>query len=161
MFPDLDYTIQFIILILLITMTLYKMYKMVEKTSTHNNNRLNLLQLASIVDLKSVCSLSRNMFEQSMYLLRFREAGAEVIEVLSRFSKCIERASVDEAYIDLTSEVDRRMADMDPHSITTKHLQNTFVVADEFNRDSTDNGLVFLILYIALDIFTKFFVTFS
>ena len=82
------------------------------------------------------------MFEQSMYILRFREAGAEVIEVLSRFSKCIERASVDEAYIDLTSEVDRRMADMEPHSITTKHLQNTFVVADEFNRDSTNNGLL-------------------
>ena len=32
-----------------------------------------------------------------------------MIEVLSKFSNCVERASVDEAYIDLTEEVEARL----------------------------------------------------
>ncbi|WAR14665.1 POLH-like protein [Mya arenaria] len=46
-------------------------------------------------------------------LTKYREGGAEVIEVLSRFSDCVERASVDEAYIDLTDEVNKRMVNLD------------------------------------------------
>ena len=38
-------------------------------------------------------------------LTHYRRAGAEVMEVLSKFSDCCERASVDEAYIDLTETV--------------------------------------------------------
>ena len=40
-------------------------------------------------------------------LTLFREAGAEVIEVLATFTECIERASIDEAYLDLTSTINR------------------------------------------------------
>lgn len=40
-------------------------------------------------------------------LAPYREAGAEIIEVLSRFCDNCERASVDEAYLDLTDIVDR------------------------------------------------------
>ena len=38
-------------------------------------------------------------------LVLYREAGAEVIAVLSRFCENCERASVDEAYLDLTESV--------------------------------------------------------
>ena len=37
----------------------------------------------------------------------YREAGAEVIKVLSTFSDALERASIDEAYIDLTDAIKR------------------------------------------------------
>ena len=49
-----------------------------------------------------------------------------MIAVLSQFSDCVERASVDEAYIDLSQEVDKRLAE---HSqVTASQLPNTFVV---------------------------------
>lgn len=38
-------------------------------------------------------------------LTLYREAGAEVIAVLSRLCQSCERASVDEAYLDLTEDV--------------------------------------------------------
>ena len=37
----------------------------------------------------------------------YREASAEVIHVLSTFSDSLERASIDEAYIDLTEAIKR------------------------------------------------------
>ena len=37
----------------------------------------------------------------------YREAGAEVIKVLSTFSDSLERASIDEAYLDLSDSVKR------------------------------------------------------
>ena len=40
-------------------------------------------------------------------LTQFRDAGAEVIEVLAQFTDCLERASIDEAYLDLTNFIDR------------------------------------------------------
>lgn len=36
------------------------------------------------------------------YLCRYRQAGAEVIKSISKFTSKIERASIDEAYIDVT-----------------------------------------------------------
>lgn len=59
--------------------------------------------------------------------LRFRDAGKEVINVLSKFSDCVERASVDEAYIDLTEEVKRRM----DKRAQPELLQNTHIVGFE------------------------------
>ena len=50
-----------------------------------------------------------------------------MINVLSRFSNCVERASIDEAYIDLTEEVKRRL-DIKPEP---DQLQNTFVVGHD------------------------------
>lgn len=46
------------------------------------------------------------------------------MNVLSKFSTCVERASIDEAYIDLTDEVKRRI-DSRPKQ---EQLQNTYIV---------------------------------
>ena len=40
-------------------------------------------------------------------LSHFREAGAEVMDVLASFTEYIERASIDEAYLDLTETIKR------------------------------------------------------
>lgn len=51
----------------------------------------------------------------------------EVIEVMSRFA-VIERASIDEAYMDLTAAVQQRLKDMsevkiEPHLLRTTYIQ--------------------------------------
>ncbi|KAK3593446.1 hypothetical protein CHS0354_020211 [Potamilus streckersoni] len=61
-------------------------------------------------------------------LTKYREAGAEVIEVLSKFSGCVERASIDEAYIDLTAEVEERLKSLKSWGITPDKLPNTYIV---------------------------------
>uniref|UniRef100_H2ZI33 UmuC domain-containing protein n=1 Tax=Ciona savignyi TaxID=51511 RepID=H2ZI33_CIOSA len=60
-------------------------------------------------------------------LTRYRDAGAEVIQVLLQFGGIVERASVDEAYIDLTRVVDARMREncLVPE---LEKMENTYVV---------------------------------
>ncbi|XP_062587283.1 DNA polymerase eta-like [Saccostrea cucullata] len=70
-------------------------------------------------------------------LTKFREAGAEVIAVLSKFSDCVERASIDEAYIDLTEEVRKRMASSKTREVSTDQLPNTFIVGWGDDKDGT------------------------
>ena len=63
-------------------------------------------------------------------LSKYRNAGREVIEVLLTFGATVERASVDEAYIDLTKLVGDRMADDDDNGggvDPDKDLANTYV----------------------------------
>ncbi|XP_018552290.1 DNA polymerase eta [Lates calcarifer] len=60
-------------------------------------------------------------------LTHYREASVEVIEVMSRFA-VIERASIDEAYMDLTAAVQQRLKDMtdkqvEPHLLRTTYIQ--------------------------------------
>lgn len=58
---------------------------------------------------------------------RYREAGKEVAEVLKTFTNLLERASVDEAYLDVTQAVDKRIFHL-TKPITTDSLKNTYVV---------------------------------
>lgn len=81
---------------------------------------------------------------------RFREAGAEVIAVLSKFSDCVERASIDEAYIDLTEEVRKRMDTLGSDNISPEQLPNTFIVGWGDNKDGSMNDkdlLCFKLVY--------------
>ncbi|XP_073338132.1 DNA polymerase eta [Pagrus major] len=60
-------------------------------------------------------------------LTHYRDASVEVIEVMSRFA-VIERASIDEAYMDLTAAVQQRLKNMtdkqiDPHLLRTTYVQ--------------------------------------
>lgn len=49
-----------------------------------------------------------------------------MFEVLSEFSSCVQRASIDEAYVDLTSVVNDYMSS-NHNVITENDLPNTFV----------------------------------
>ncbi|KAM9345004.1 DNA polymerase eta [Symphorus nematophorus] len=59
-------------------------------------------------------------------LTNYRDASVEVIEVMSRFA-VIERASIDEAYMDLTAAVQQRLKDMTDKQIEPELLRTTFI----------------------------------
>ncbi|XP_025419360.1 DNA polymerase eta-like isoform X2 [Sipha flava] len=59
-------------------------------------------------------------------LSKYRAASQKVFEVLSEFSSCVQRASIDEAYVDLTSVVNDYISS-NHNVITENDLQNTFV----------------------------------
>jgi DNA polymerase eta len=61
-----------------------------------------------------------------------------VIEVLSQFSKCVERASVDEAYVDLTDEVEKRLKE-NP-AVLAEQLPNTHISGWEEEEDGAAEG---------------------
>lgn len=42
---------------------------------------------------------------------RYRDGGKEVIDVMCSFGVCVERASIDEAYIDMTVVIDKMLSD--------------------------------------------------
>ncbi|KAG7511998.1 DNA polymerase eta [Solea senegalensis] len=59
-------------------------------------------------------------------LTHYRNASVEVIEVMSRFA-VIERASIDEAYMDLTAAVQQRLKNMSGAEIDPRLLRATYV----------------------------------
>jgi len=67
-------------------------------------------------------------------LMKYRDAGKEVIQVFLQFGAIVERASIDEAYIDLTNLVNTRMTGK-AKSIEAKDIPNTFVVGHEDNSE--------------------------
>uniref|UniRef100_A0A673L3Z7 DNA polymerase eta n=1 Tax=Sinocyclocheilus rhinocerous TaxID=307959 RepID=A0A673L3Z7_9TELE len=69
-------------------------------------------------------------------LTPYREASVEVIEVMSRFA-VIERASIDEAYMDLTGSVQDRLKHMSVQDITPQQLKSTY--AQGFPQTSTSD----------------------
>ncbi|XP_076046496.1 DNA polymerase eta-like [Oratosquilla oratoria] len=60
-------------------------------------------------------------------LTKYRNAGREVITVLCEYSDCVERASIDEAYIDMTSAVLERIAKMDEYLIDKSIFKSTWI----------------------------------
>ncbi|XP_067242983.1 DNA polymerase eta isoform X2 [Chanodichthys erythropterus] len=69
-------------------------------------------------------------------LTHYREASVEVIEVMSRFA-VIERASIDEAYMDLTASVEDRLKHMSVQDVTPEQLKTTYVQG--FPQTGTDD----------------------
>ncbi|KAF2897430.1 hypothetical protein ILUMI_08756, partial [Ignelater luminosus] len=61
-------------------------------------------------------------------LSKYREAGKKVAKVLQRFTPLIERASVDEAYLDITETVKSRLAVISKE-VTLSEIKNTHVAA--------------------------------
>jgi len=72
---------------------------------------------------------------------RYRKAGREVIQVIKKHCNVIERASVDEAYLDITDIVDKRLAasKVSPKQLIS-FLANTYVVGySEINKNDEGN----------------------
>ncbi|GBP66596.1 DNA polymerase eta [Eumeta japonica] len=59
---------------------------------------------------------------------KYREAGKEVAKVLQKFTSLLERASVDEAYLDITLPVKQRMNTLDINTISIDSVPNTFAL---------------------------------
>uniref|UniRef100_A0A6E8VEL7 DNA polymerase eta n=1 Tax=Anopheles coluzzii TaxID=1518534 RepID=A0A6E8VEL7_ANOCL len=66
-------------------------------------------------------------------LTRYREAGKEVADVLKSFTPLLERASIDEAYLDITERVLTRIHEMNEgkFQLRPEKLANTFAVGYE------------------------------
>uniref|UniRef100_A0A182JPC3 DNA polymerase eta n=1 Tax=Anopheles christyi TaxID=43041 RepID=A0A182JPC3_9DIPT len=66
-------------------------------------------------------------------LTRYREAGKEVADVLKSFTPLLERASIDEAYLDITERVLTRIHEMNEGTfqLRPEKLANTFAVGYE------------------------------
>ncbi|XP_068629760.1 DNA polymerase eta [Battus philenor] len=64
-------------------------------------------------------------------MTRYREAGKEVAKVLQRHTPLFERASIDEAYLDITIPVKQRLDTLDVNTITKAMLPNTFALGYE------------------------------
>ncbi|XP_019877684.2 DNA polymerase eta [Aethina tumida] len=63
-------------------------------------------------------------------LTKYREAGKRVAEVLQTFTTLLERASVDEAYLDITQEVNRKI-EAECKQIPVDKMRNTHIVGQE------------------------------
>ena len=59
---------------------------------------------------------------------RYRRAGREVIDVIRKHCSIVERASVDEAYLDITDIVEKKISDPVSTEDLITQLSNTFVV---------------------------------
>ncbi|XP_018578223.1 N-acetyltransferase eso1 [Anoplophora glabripennis] len=59
-------------------------------------------------------------------LTKYREAGKRVADVLQIFTPILERASVDEAYLDITDVVQKKITEFS--EVQLNNLQNTYVV---------------------------------
>lgn len=62
----------------------------------------------------------------SSLFFSYRDASVEVIEAMSRFA-VIERASIDEAYMDLTAAVQQRLKNLNNSQIEAHLLKATYV----------------------------------
>ncbi|XP_041644587.1 DNA polymerase eta [Cheilinus undulatus] len=69
-------------------------------------------------------------------LTHYREASVEVIEVMSRFA-VIERASIDEAYMDLTAAVQQRLKTMTDKHIDPQLLKTTYIQGFPQNQEAS------------------------
>ncbi|KAK4303638.1 hypothetical protein Pmani_024362 [Petrolisthes manimaculis] len=77
-------------------------------------------------------------------LTKYREAGKEVLQVLSEFTDRIERASIDEAYLDLSEVVREKLGRMgsggggEEEKVTLGSLPSTWVIDNADNKDQSD-----------------------
>lgn len=73
-------------------------------------------------------------------LTRYRDAGAEVLDVLQTFSGVCERASVDEAYLDMTEIVARSLESITLESLADQTLKCCHIVGftDQPSSDAHD-----------------------
>ncbi|KAL6437938.1 hypothetical protein ACFW04_004324 [Cataglyphis niger] len=82
---------------------------------------------------------------------RYRKAGREVIEVIKKHCNVIERASVDEAYLDITDIVDKRFTttNVSPKELISS-LANTYIVGySEINKNDEEERSEGLLTWIS------------
>ncbi|KAK3930933.1 DNA polymerase eta [Frankliniella fusca] len=73
-----------------------------------------------------LCKVAENRGKAD--LTKYRDAGREVVNVLHEFSSCIQVASIDESYMDITEAVEERMLQMSDDGFSMDKLPSTFVI---------------------------------
>lgn len=76
-------------------------------------------------------------------------AGSEVLKVFCSFGAIVERASIDEAYIDLTTLVNQQTSI--EHLVTSEHLGKAHVEGYESNADFLKRTyIVMMLIYLGI-----------
>ena len=90
-------------------------------------------------------------------MFRYRSAGREVIDVLKKNCSIVERASVDEAYLDITQIVDEKFSKgmFTPEDILME-LNNSYIV--EYSDSGVNDEGIKYILYCGNKIKTTLFI---
>ncbi|CAH2074664.1 unnamed protein product, partial [Iphiclides podalirius] len=77
-------------------------------------------------------------------ITKYRDAGKDVAKVLQRFTPLLERASIDEAYLDITIPVQQKLNNLNVNTVTKDTLPNTFALGynsiEEFLQDIQNGG---------------------
>lgn len=68
-------------------------------------------------------------------LTKYRDGGKEVIDVMCSFGVCVERASIDEAYIDMTMVIEQTLPGCTATTVNVEELPNTHFVGWENETD--------------------------
>ncbi|XP_057304843.1 DNA polymerase eta-like [Hydractinia symbiolongicarpus] len=88
-------------------------------------------------------------------LTQFRDAGADVIEILAEFCPVIERASVDEAYLDLTEKIDQTLQNYNVEEVAMQIFQDTHIIG----VDNIDPKLQSKDVILNSDLFKQWLIT--
>lgn len=78
-------------------------------------------------------------------LTNYRKASADVMKVLSKFTPIIERASIDEAYLDLTDQVKEYLSkdfNNDEDIAKSLSISTTFIAGYNENESTHDSDCV-------------------
>lgn len=72
---------------------------------------------------------------------RYRDASREIVDVLQEFSSCIQVASIDESYMDITEAVEDRLLQIleQENAMSVEKLPNTFTIGYSDDK-SNDEG---------------------
>lgn len=84
-----------------------------------------------------MCKFYIHTYYLRIFVYRYRSAGREVIEVLRKNCSLVERASVDEAYLDITQMVDKELAETGILEDYCAKLNTSYVVG--YSDDKTNN----------------------
>ncbi|XP_075249301.1 DNA polymerase eta-like isoform X1 [Convolutriloba macropyga] len=106
-------------------------------------------------DAKQVCPEMETVFVKESRgkadLTKYRQASAQVFQVLTAMCQNVERASIDEAFLDLTSLVDKRISELTKNDndnfvfkpVNQELLPNTCVIFPmSETRDQYNTGLI-------------------
>lgn len=88
-------------------------------------------------------------------LTQFRDAGADVIEILAEFCSFIERASVDEAYLDLTEKIDQTIQNYNAEEVAMQIFRDTHIIG----VDNIDPKLQSKDVILNSDLFKQWLIT--
>lgn len=76
-------------------------------------------------------------------LTKYRDAGREIVDVLQEFSNCVQVASIDESYMDITEAVENRLLQMEEeNSISEDKLSSTFIVGYSDDKSNDEDQRV-------------------
>jgi len=93
---------------------------------------------------KAICPEFHAFFVQEKRgkadLTKYREASLKIFDIITTHCEHVEKASIDEAYLDLTEKIYERIKNNQIKSIETKELNDSFVVGSyTINNDQGFN----------------------